>query len=325
MSLKRIAEIVGVSPATVSRVLNNSYRSCASKEVKDKIWEVAREINYVPNIHAKNLKKGEQLKLLKYKIAIVLARIEDLNSDPFFYELYREIENELFSRECIIHCLMKNYKIYENDFKNIDGIIILGRCSNEFIDSLQKITNNLVGIWRNSMNFKIDEIICDGEKASSMALEYLIKLGHRKIGYIGDCSYESRYLGYYATLMKHNIPIDYSFIIQTHQTEEEGYNAMINLIYHSKITSVLCANDITAIGALKAIEESKRKISVISIDNIEQAQLTEPLLTTINIPKNDMAHMAVNILFDRIQKKHNEKIKIEFPCKIIERESCDLI
>ena len=76
------------------------------------------------------------------------------------------------------------------------------------------------------------------------------------------------------------------------------------LMEDEELTAVLCANDITAVGALQALKKrkgrNKRKISVISIDNIEGAQTTDPLLTTVHIPREAMAHMAVQVLHDRI-------------------------
>ena len=91
-------------------------------------------------------------------------------------------------------------------------------------------------------------------------------------------------------------------------------------------SAVFCANDITAINVLRILKQEKRrlkrKISVISIDDIEQSQDTSPLLTTIRIPRAEMAHMAVTVLLDRIAKKHTEAIRIEFPCRIVNRSSC---
>lgn len=210
----------------------------------------------------------------------------------------------------------------------IDGVIILGRCSNDFLNSLKKYTRNIVGIDRNPTDYKIDEIICNGKTAATKAMEYLLSLGHQKIGYIGDCSSESRYIGYCETLINRNIPLNYHYIRSTNQTYESGYQAMQELLQQD-MTAVLCANDISALGALNAIRESSvqnnkaaKKISIISIDNIALSQTANPLLTTVNIPKEDMGRTAVTILLSRIKHNHNEYLRVEFPCKIIERDSC---
>ena len=329
MSLKEIAHMVGVAPSTVSRVLNNTVPTCASPELKEKIWEAARSLNYAPDINARNLKKGKRDSDKKYKIAIILARFNSLETDPFFQELFQIVEESLFSYSCTIHLMENVHHKSLLELKDADGIIVLGRCPDEFLNSIKKYTKNIVGIDRNPTSYKMDEIICNGKTAAITAMEYLLSLGHREIGYIGDCSSESRYIGYCETLINRSIPLNYNYIKSTDQTYDSGYHAMQEL-RRQNITAVFCANDISALGALKALSESspdtdKRKISVISIDNIFMSQTSTPLLTTVSIPKEDMGRMAVNILLDRIKHNHNEYLRVEFPCKIIERDSCYIL
>lgn len=328
MSLKKIAEMVGVSPSTVSRVLNNSVSSCASQAIKEQIWEAANRIHYIPNANARNLKTGKQNTMPNYKIAVILARYSFLDTDPFFQELFQSIEEALFSCSCILHSIENAEAIDFSLLKDADGIIILGRCQEQVLHKIAKYSHNIIGIGRNPTNYKMDEVICDGKSAAIKALEYLLSLGHQKIGYIGDCSSESRYIGYCETLINHNIPMNYNYILSTDQTYESGYCAMQTLLKQD-ISAVFCANDISALGAIKASSESTlpashrgKKISIIAIDNIAASQTTTPLLTTVNIPKADMGKIAVTILLDRIKHKHSECLRVEFPCKIIERESC---
>ena len=328
MSLKIIAEMVGVSPSTVSRVLNNTVSTCASPELKEKIWEAARTLNYVPNVNARNLKTGKTDSTPNYKIAIVLSRFNSLDTDPFFRELFLSIEASLFSNSCILHSITNTDNADFSSLKEANGIIILGRCSNDLLNSLKKYTRNIVGIGRNPTDYKMDEIICNGKTAAIQAMEYLLSLGHKKIGYIGDCSSETRYVGYCETLINRNIPLNYNYIRSTNQTYESGFNAMQELLQQN-MTAVFCANDISALGALNAINEHSskankiiKKISIISIDNIALSQTSTPFLTTVNIPKEDMGQIAVTILLSRIKHKHNEYLRVELPCKIIERDSC---
>ena len=84
MSLKKIAQMTGVSPSTVSRVLNNVSSTCASKEVRDKIFDAAREIGYQPNENARKLKNSSNDAKPDRHVSIVLARIKDIKDDPFF-------------------------------------------------------------------------------------------------------------------------------------------------------------------------------------------------------------------------------------------------
>lgn len=327
MSLKKIAEMAGTSPSTVSRVLNNSSTTCASEQLKEKIWAAAHAIHYVPNDSARRLKKGDREAERALHIAVVLARVESLEEDPFFRELYRYLEIELFRKGFTVERVMAaNETLKGISIGTCDGIIVLGRCSENLLGRLLKRSRNLVGIWRNPMNYEVDEVVCDGQKAAGLAVSYLIGKGHRQIGYIGDCSFESRYVGYSETMIQNQLPIDYSCIIPTRQTRREGYEAMGQMLKNEDVTAVLCANDATALGALEALREKKgtgkRRISVISIDNVAEAQTASPLLTTVHVPREDMAHMAVQVLHDRILRGHKENLRVEFPCRIVERESC---
>ena len=326
MSLKKIAEMAGVAPSTVSRVLNDRSSGCASKEVREKIWASAHALGYVPNEAARTLKSGACEEPAPVRIGVILSRIQDLSEDPFFYELFRAVEVSLFTQSCVLNVVAHSPEELTR-VSAPDGLIILGRCSDDALTELQKITPNIVGIWRNPMNYQVDEVVCDGAKAAELAMEHLLSLGHKKIGYIGDWSHESRYVGYCQTLIRHGLPLDYNRIMPTNQTRDQGERAMTQLLERDEVTAVLCANDITATGALRALKRrraQKHPVSVISIDNIEQSQQTVPMLTTVDIPRADMAHMAVKILTDRINKGHIQCLRVEFPCKIIQRESCVL-
>lgn len=334
MSLKKIAEIVGVSPSTVSRVLNNTSASCASREIRDKIFETARAIGYQPNENARNLRNSSKNHTVsQMHICIVLARIHTLDADPFFYELFRSLEYALIEQSMTIsHVIYADDKHLDqknlaDDIAGSDGVIILGRCSKKLLEQILSWNRSAIGIWRNSMDFNLDEVVCDGKKAAELAMKHLISLGHKNIAYIGDCSYESRYVGYCNSLINYNIPMNYNWVKQTDQTGEAGGIAFHELLGQpDDFTAVFCANDITAVNVLKILHEKRRtiqrNISVISIDDIEESQNTRPMLTTIHIPRDEMAHMAVMVLMDRIAKKHSEPVRIEFPCRIVKRDSC---
>lgn len=327
MSLKKIAEMTGVSPSTVSRVLNHTSPSCASKEVQDKIFDAAQKIGYHPNENARMLRKQTSQEVNTHHVSIILARIRNLKDDPFFYELFRCLEAELFQNRVSIDQIIYADDEPVSDIAKSQGVIILGRCSKKLLDHILMQTKNAIGIWRNSMDYQLDEVVCDGKKAAELAMEYLISLGHKNIAYIGDCSYESRYIGYCNSFINHHIPLNYDWIRQSDQTGKAGAAAILELLDKSDdFTAVFCANDITAINVLNCIHQKRRainrKISVISIDDIEESQNTTPYLTTIHIPKAEMAHMAVTMLVDRIEKKHAETVRIEFPCRIIKRDSC---
>ncbi len=336
MTLKDIAQMVGTSPSTVSRVLNNTSGSCASPELRDRIWEAARATGYVPNETARSLRKGgseagEKAAPAPTRVAIVLARVRTLDADPFFSELFRNIEQELMAQGATIAQVVYAKDAPGQELVEADGVIIVGRSSRRLLEYVTALCPNVVGIWRNPMDFDVDEVVCDGRKAAEQAMGHLFDLGHRRIAYVGDCSYESRYIGYCNMLIQGHVPMSYELVRQTDQTTDAGRAAMRELLAareagRADFSAVFCANDATAVGVLEVLEEAKlpegERVSVISIDDVAAAQETTPYLTTIHIPRDEMAHLAVVLLLDRARGGHRESVRIELPGRIVERESC---
>lgn len=329
MSLKRIAEKVGVSVSTVSRVLNDDSPTCASKALKDRIWQAARDLDYAPNQNARKLRTGAETARSR-RVTVVMTRANAMKEDPFFYELVRCTEIELCAFGCTVGGLVAADDMPAGDkvpeiLSGSDGVIILGRCPEYLPKGVRKVTNNIVGVSRNPRNFEMDEVVCDGGKAAETAISHLLDLGHKKIAYIGDCSNEDRYVGYNESLIRHMLPIDYDIIVPTVQTMSGGQGAMESLMGKQNFTAVFCANDITALGALKALKKRGRewenRISVISIDDIEEGRLSSPMLTTVSVPVRDMAHSAVMLLLDRMNGGHRTSMRVELPCSLIKRDS----
>lgn len=336
MSLKEIARLSGASISTVSRVLNHPDYHCADPELQNRIWKFARKMHYIPNNAARQLKMGFDTSATKaLQIDIFLTRFQTLDDDLFFKELYLVLQEELLKENCHLGKLltlpditsrMESLSSFSASESSADGLILLGKCPTELISFLKNQYRFLVGIDRNPTNFDYDEIICNGTTAAVTAMDYLISLGHKKIAYIGDCSYEARYIGYYQSLMAHKLPLDYSNIYPTCQTRQEGKQMMqLILEKENRPSAIFCANDSTALGVLDALKTKRKKgyiPSIISIDNIRESALSKPMLTTIDIPKREMAHHAVIMLMDRIKGGHTESIRIELPCHLITRESC---
>lgn len=334
MSLKKIAELTGTSVATVSRVLNNPEYHCHDEALTKRIRETAKKLNYTPNDSARALKQSQTSILNKqYCIDILLARFDHMEKDSFFAEIYRYIEAELYMQGYSVGNMLTMRDVSELTIsprnKLRDGLVILGKCPEIAVDTVKRAYKAVVAIDRNPMEYKMDEVTCSGAKAAQMAVEYLIELGHSKIGYIGDCTMEARYYGYHETLLNHKLAISYDYILSTNQTREEGYQAFHTLSsLRVPPTAIFCANDITALGFIKAMKETngrkKKNIyhpAIISIDDIEEASAAHPMLTTIQIPKSDMVHMAILTLKDRLDGHHKECIRLELPCHLVVRET----
>jgi len=346
MSISKIAKKAGVSPATVSRVLNNPDYHCASEETRDKIWAAAMELNYTPNEAARNLRLGKntQKSQKTYYINVLMTRVDEARTDPFFSELLHVIESEIHKHFCILSKVwympaFSNDKkcrdinlasviasMYQETDGRCDGLIIVGKCNSAALKKLNAQYKSVVSVNRNSTNYEVDEVLCNGYKVASMAVDYLIKLGHKKIGYVGECQNEARYRGFTKTLAGNGIALDEKYVVETKQTEAEGYDIMERLIRSGDYPSgIYCANDITAIGMLKALNKYKNLQavpSIISSDDIEEAGNCNPMLTTVKLPKDEMGKFALYLLVDRIKGGHSSVVRMELEGKLVVRDSC---
>lgn len=345
MSIKKIAEIAGVSPATVSRVLNNPDYKCQSAETRNKIWKAAIELNYTPNVAARNLKLGISNDSRKiYHINVLMTGMDTAQADPFFSELLRVVESEIHKHNCILShvwymsIFSDNKKCENMDLELLidaayqeaehpgDGLIIIGKCHEQALKLWSKKYTSIVSVNRNSTNFKVDEVICDGKKIASLAVGHLVELGHITIGYVGRCHHEARYRGFIDVLNKNGIDPEPEFILHTHPTRANGYEAMRKyLSMENPPTGIYCANDILAIGMLECLNKYKKMHytpAIIASDDIEEAQNTKPMLTTVRLPREEMGRFAVELLTDRLNGGHKSITKIEFEGKLMKRESC---
>ncbi len=172
-----------------------------------------------------------------------------------------------------------------------------------------------------------DYIKTDDYKGVSIAIEYLIKLGHRRIAYIGDMQSKLRLKPYIDTLNKNNISVHDDLIrLGEERFEEGGYERMSELLDLEELpTAVFASYDDVAIGAMKAIYERNLKIpediSIIGLDNINVSSYLYRPLTTISQPLNEMGEIATRILLDKIGKKNSAIQHVVLQPQLIIRET----
>ena len=338
MTLKEIANLAGVSVSTVSRVINNNNSKAASKEVQDTIWRIVRETNYTPNTAARNLKLNRDpdgFSAPVKTIGCIFARSNSTTDDPFFSKRARSIEQEVYRQGYIMKYSFSAYDIndaatYQVITNNrVNGIAVLGRFDKDLLEFIKKQYKHVVYVGLNKIDTEFDQIVSDGYQASMAAIQYLHKLGHSSIAYVGEKQKELRYQGYLDAMKDLKLPVLREHIIAAPMSPEGGYNgvrAFLQKQQEKTVTALFCANDSTAIGAMKAIKDCgfsvPQDFSIISIDDIDTAQYMSPMLTTIRIPMEELGKMAAKILIDRIENGKGIHATIELPFQIITRESC---
>ena len=175
-------------------------------------------------------------------------------------------------------------------------------------------------------------IMPDNFNAASQAAHYLIKLGHRRIAFLGappDPVVEARYEGFLSALRKAGLPFDEKdYILGSYGTEKSA-KAMTDYLKQQKRklpTAILAINDEAALGVIRALQAQKiavpKKISVMGFDGIPQAADSNPPLTTMRIPRKEMGRLAAKTLFVQIAKPSSRPVRIKLRTELILRQSC---
>lgn len=176
MSIKHIARIAGVSPATVSRVLNNPNYHCSSEEMRTAILQAARQLHYVPNEAARNLKKGTVTPSKLRCLGILVTQGQE-GVEPFFQELVIFLEREIRHRGCVLSQIWYRPEfLAEIDRNQLDGLLVVGTCSRRRMNALREQYRNVVAVNRNSANDTVDEVLCDTEEGFAEAARYALLL-----------------------------------------------------------------------------------------------------------------------------------------------------
>lgn len=326
-TLKDIAEAVGVSKATVSMVLNNKEIN-VSESTREKIFNAAKELNYIPNSVARSLstKKTET-------IGIILPDIEN----PFFSEIARAIED--VANKCnynVILCNTDNKNDKEEQYikllisKLVDGIIFLTGVSKEAsIDILKN--NNIPFVLVDRYMEKVEEfngVYCLNEEGVEQGVDYLLQNGKKHIAFVTgpmELSVSKKRLdGYKKSMNKRNIYKD-ELIFEGDFTTEGGIKVTQDIL-KSKISvdAIFYGNDAMALGGMKVLLRKGYKIpediSIIGFDNIRISSFVQPELTTIGQPIYHMGKEACKLLINTIEHK-DEKKQIYFKPELIIRDT----
>ena len=326
MKLKDIAEMTGVSMSTVSRVLNDPYSTAAGPEKKKEIWEIVQKSGYIPNREAKILKSGASVNSGKVICCMLATETEEYQNDPFYSTLVSAIRTEGLKQGYTVEYYFHDRpEKSTRDPEKAEGLIIIGRFNPEILKSLGCVFKNIIYVGLNRIEARCDRIICDGGEAVAGLVRTLYDSGHRKIAYIGVGS-DTRLDGFLSGCRSCGIsPERSAFIRGRALTANLGYDMMNRVAETGGFTAVICGNDITAIGALKTCSERKIRvpedISLVGMDDIEMTRYVTPALSTIHVPMDEMASMAVKLIRDRAEGGHSNHVEIRFPYWLVKRGS----
>ncbi|WHY85070.1 LacI family DNA-binding transcriptional regulator [Neobacillus novalis] len=326
VTIKDIAKLANVSHTTVSRALNNS--PLIKEPTKRKILEIAAQLNYTPNFNAKSLVMQKS-----HTIGLFFTSISDGTSASFLAETIKGV-NHVIGQEYNLYVRgIDDYKEYSSiNNQRFDGIILMSQSvsDNPFIYHVKQMKIPLVVLNREIEDDKIINIISDDKVGSRQAVEYLLQQGHTNIALIegreGFKSAQQRKEGYLTALIEENVSINKAYSVEGNYDMESGYNKMEQLLSLEKPpTAVFCSNDDMAIGAINAIFASglnvPNDISVVGFDDIGFAQYTNPRLTTVKRPVEQISFMGAEKILSLIQTKNVSGETILVNTELIFRDS----
>jgi LacI family purine nucleotide synthesis repressor len=202
---------------------------------------------------------------------------------------------------------------------------------NEYIDRIARTKLPMVFIDREYSGERMSSVIIDNMLGATMAMEFLIKLGHRRIGFIHgiyNADAEARYLAYENVLKKYGIPLDESIILRGYFEEAVAYSEMrVSLLKGTEIPDAFfCANDEMAYGCIRALSDSGIKVpddvSVIGFDDIMVSQFYNPALTTIHSPITELGNYSTNELIRLMGQEKGKGKEIRLSPTLTVRDTC---
>jgi len=327
-TIKDVAELAGVHPSTVSRVINNDSR--ISDKTKEKVILIIKKLGYTPNAIARGLKTKRT-----YTLGILIPDI----TNPFFAEIARGVEDAANKNNfnvilCNTDDKLKKERTYLQILrgKRVDGLILgTAHVNDKSILELEREKFPYILVSRNIEGLDKNCIIVDDVEGGMMASEYLIKLGHRRIAHItGPLKTRSalnRLKGYKLALKKYEIEYRGELVGEGDFKIKGGYQVMKRFLKLAEPpTAIFAANDLLALGAMQAIQKKNFHVpedfSVVGFNDIELASFVYPPLTTIRQPMLEMGESAVRMLLRIIEEGEFNQRKIVLKPKLIIRESC---
>lgn len=325
MGIKRIAQLAGVSGATVSKILNGKDQAI-SEATRKRVLEIVEREGYIPNAIAKGLK----IKNTK-TIGLIIPDVMNL----FFSELSRGVEDSADKvGYSLILCNTDNNEAKERKYlrvlqgKMVDGIIMTA-VEDKREDYLEGCTRPIVLLDRDiATNRPVGRIKVDNNQGIYDAVCHLYQRNCARIGFISSATTntlsQDRLNGYKRALAENGTAYDEDMVYLGSYSVDTGYRGVMALLAGSKIDGICCGNDLIAIGAIKALKERNIRIpedvKVIGYDDIFISNYIDPPLTTVKQPIYDMGREAVDLLIDMIEKRETDMLRV-LSHSIVERRS----
>ncbi len=323
-----VAAEANVSYGTVSRVINNDVH--VKQETRDRVQKAMRRLGYVANRQARSLAGG--------RTNSIGVLVPDLGTG-YIGEIIRGIDAELglSDLDLILYTTHRTASKEANYVANlakgmVDGLLlVLPRSPADFIGTLTQRNFPFVLIDHQGIGPDCPAVGAANWQGGFTATEYLIKLGHQRIGFITGwmdlgCALD-RLDGYRSALRTNHIPEGPELIYEGTFFQPDGFTGASTLLdLPNPPTAIFASNDVMAMGVMDAVRNKGLRVpddvSVIGFDDIPQASLIRPALTTIRQPLEKMGRVATQMLLELLRHPQKKGRRIELPTELIVRDSC---
>ncbi|WP_341279510.1 LacI family DNA-binding transcriptional regulator [Paenibacillus sp. FSL H8-0537] len=330
-TIKDIAQLANVSIATVSRVLNYDPSLSVGDDTRKRVFEIAQELNY-KTLRERNGAAAKEIT----RIGIVnwYSDQEEM-LDPYYMAVRLGVERECFQRQMKVVKLFRQERSYYSEWVGeLDGMIAIGRFEKEDLDMFPASMDKIVFVDSSPDDQRFDSVIIDLRKSVTEVLDYLVDLGHQRIGYIGGHNMvnnkrvrDEREMTLRDYLISKNIFHPQYIFTGENLFSEDGYVQMSRAIESGELPSAFfIENDSMAVGALRALHEAGIEVpgtvSLVGFNDIPISEFVQPPLTTVKVHMEYMGETAVELLAERLTTKRSIPKKVVIPTALTIRNSC---
>lgn len=340
---KQVAERAGVSQTTVSFVLNDAPNSNISEETRQRVFEAARELNYVPDMAARTLARGRS-----NSVALVLIKPhEHVFVDPYIPNVMSGLNRITKSHglRILVH-QVENVHL-PNQLGTISDLLRSGEAAGaiitgwtpEVVEQVRPLLDEGYPLVVTDLPDEYAEgipcVAIDHMAGVRVIANHLISLGHQRIGCItygplSDIQVQKRLQVYREVLREAHLPVDGELQRLGAFDPDSGYEAALSLLDISQPpTAIFCMNDLMALGAIAAIHERGLRIpediAVVGYDDMRFAPYTVPALTTMHAPETELGERAGELLIELMNKRSRKHKQQVLKPELIIRNSCGAV
>lgn len=329
-TLRDVALLAGVSPKTVSRVVNGEAGVTSAKVTA--VQQAIAKLDYRPNFTASSLRRSNG------RTAAIAAVLEDI-SNPFSSALHRALEDVARERNVMIFAGSvdedpERERALINAFttRQADALVVVPASDNQrYLAREVNAGTPIVFVDRSPVGVDVDAVIVDNHAGAAEAVHHLVAHGHRDIGYLGDLqsivTARQRFQGFKEALSDHGIRPSPDHIVHDLHTEDSAQQAALRLLTgQAPPTALFTAQNLVTIGAVRALRELKRhhEVAVVGFDDFPLADLLQPPVTVIAQDPSRIGRVAASLIFRRLDGEDWEPTTHFVPTHLIRRGSGEI-